>query len=171
MARLLTAFVREQGDRAFVWGESDCLLFLADWVLRAHGVDPGAPWRGTYGSLPEAQALYTQAGGKASLIDAGLTGAGLTWSHTSHPAPGDLGLVNTPTGGLTGAVCLGTRWAFKGDRRAIMRTATATQAWKIHNAPSCRACNPHADIPGDISDHYAADGLFGPHTQRAGAAA
>lgn len=31
-----------------LWGQSDCMLVLADWVQRVTGVDPAADIRGTY---------------------------------------------------------------------------------------------------------------------------
>tara|TARA_Y100000815_G_scaffold275298_1_gene312744 strand:+ start:2986 stop:3408 length:423 start_codon:yes stop_codon:yes gene_type:complete len=31
-----------------IWGESDCIIVLADWVLRVRGVDPAEAVRGTY---------------------------------------------------------------------------------------------------------------------------
>ncbi len=32
----------------FIWGETDCMLCLADWVLHVKGHDPAADIRGTY---------------------------------------------------------------------------------------------------------------------------
>ncbi len=48
----LNTFISERRHRPFVWGENDCCLFVADWLL-AKGSDVGdiaAEFRGTYNS-------------------------------------------------------------------------------------------------------------------------
>lgn len=63
----LAAFIDAHRRAAFRWGENDCALFAADWVLEATGVDPAAQWRG-YASEAEAQAIIDAAGGMRSLV-------------------------------------------------------------------------------------------------------
>jgi hypothetical protein len=40
----------DESAPAWIWGERDCLLFCADIVKRAIGVDPAEPYRGRYSS-------------------------------------------------------------------------------------------------------------------------
>ncbi len=40
---------------AFRWGRRDCLLFAANIVRRAIGIDPAEPWRGRYYSQSGAE--------------------------------------------------------------------------------------------------------------------
>lgn len=63
----LAEFVDAHRRVAFRWGENDCALFAADWVLEATGEDPAATWRG-YASESEAQALIDAAGGMRGLV-------------------------------------------------------------------------------------------------------
>jgi len=44
----LRRVVLSYAGRPFVWGESDCACFAADCVAAISGVDPLAPYRGTY---------------------------------------------------------------------------------------------------------------------------
>lgn len=44
----LADFLAARAARPFLWGETDCALTIADWVLLATGVDPAADLRGRY---------------------------------------------------------------------------------------------------------------------------
>jgi len=44
----LAAFIDERRHRPFAWGEHDCCLFAADWVLALTGIDPAAALRARY---------------------------------------------------------------------------------------------------------------------------
>jgi hypothetical protein len=61
---------------AFSWGAHDCIMAACDHVQRATGIDPAAPWRGTYDDEAGAQDIYNQFGGVFGLFDHGMTLAG-----------------------------------------------------------------------------------------------
>lgn len=41
----------------FIWGESDCMIVLGDWIERIHGIDPVADLRYTYDSPGTCQRM------------------------------------------------------------------------------------------------------------------
>lgn len=95
MEHRLPAFLSAATGRRFAWGTHDCMLFAADWVRELHGIDPAAPWRGTYGSADEAKTIVDNAGGMAPLIHAAVTPLG--WQGVGGAARGDIALVRSPT--------------------------------------------------------------------------
>ena len=46
--RQLIDFIEGRRGRPFSWGDNDCAMFAADWVLKQTGIDPLAPFRGRY---------------------------------------------------------------------------------------------------------------------------
>ncbi len=58
----ISAFISRYRVRPFVWGECDCCLFAADWVVEQVGVDPAAQTRGRYNSAKGALKVVRQAG-------------------------------------------------------------------------------------------------------------
>lgn len=67
----LGVYLQQCEARAFAWGEFDCALFAADWVLRLTGFDAAAEYRGR----------YRTAGGAARRLKA-VTGGGLAEAAT-----------------------------------------------------------------------------------------
>ena len=65
----LAAFIEARRARAFSWGENDCALFAADWVLECTGTDPAASLRGTYQTAAEAARIVHAQGGLATIAD------------------------------------------------------------------------------------------------------
>lgn len=100
----------------FVWGETDCVMVLADWVQRLHGVDPAADLRMAYRSAGECQRMtgfYTE---PVALFDRLLTPLGI--ARTAAPKRGDIGIVMLTVDGRQrphGAICAGVAWATKGE--------------------------------------------------------
>lgn len=90
----LPAFLAQASRQPFVWGRSDCWLFMADWVALAHGVDPGDGFRGTYSSAHQALALIKRHGGHRAFAGDLLIRAGLI--ETIVAQEGDVALVRAP---------------------------------------------------------------------------
>lgn len=65
----LIEWQRLYAERGVQWGEVDCCLFAAGWVMSATGVDPMADYRGEYASQDEALARL-RATGDGTLIGA-----------------------------------------------------------------------------------------------------
>ncbi len=53
----LEAHIREAYSHAFAWGERDCALWAAGWVLAATGEDFLSNWRGRYTTAAGAAKL------------------------------------------------------------------------------------------------------------------
>lgn len=52
---------------AFIWGQTDCILAVCNHVLAMTGIDPAAPWRGSYSDEAGARAIYEPYGGPLAL--------------------------------------------------------------------------------------------------------
>jgi hypothetical protein len=92
----LASFLSAAAARGFVWGEHDCMLFVADWAKRLTGQDPGAPWRGTYATQAEAEAILVRGGGPGPILHQALGAQG--WhAITGGCAHGDIAVVRVPT--------------------------------------------------------------------------
>ncbi|ATG77658.1 DUF6950 family protein [Pseudoalteromonas sp. 1_2015MBL_MicDiv] len=50
VAAKLAAFINQRKCSPFKWGENDCCLFVADWVLFSTGNDVASDFRGKYQS-------------------------------------------------------------------------------------------------------------------------
>jgi hypothetical protein len=125
----LTAFLRDASRTAFSWErQADCLMWLADWTRAKRGIDPGAPWRGTYRTALGAMRIVTEAGGMAALVEKGLAPFGV--SRTGTPRRGDIAIVAL-AGAETGAIVLGDNVAMLGPRGIVIGQAPLVAAWAL----------------------------------------
>lgn len=118
----LYAEIHRWATMPFVWGESDCITVLADWVARVHGRDPMENIRGTYDSRASCQRETGFFRDPVGTIDAALeTIGGLP--RVDEPSPGDIAVIRVAEEGgrvsPCGALWLGTCWACKSQRGAI----------------------------------------------------
>lgn len=60
----------DQNTVPFVWGQSDCALLIADWVVANGYPDPAAHLRGTYDTEEACAALLAAAGGLSAVVAA-----------------------------------------------------------------------------------------------------
>lgn len=124
--------------RAFVWGRSDCMTVIADWVRERTGTDPMRDLRGTYASAAECQRVTGYFRDPVGVVAAQLEGvAGLV--RTEFPQAGDVGVVEVrqPDGlHSVGAICLGRSWAAKaeGDGPITFRPVRVLAAWDLSDA-------------------------------------
>lgn len=128
---MLDAFLAERARRAHVYGEHDCALDLANWVMHARGVsDPAASFRGTYATEAEAEALIAAHGGFAALVGGLARAAGL--DATDDPKPGDIAVVRHG-GKLWGAIMTrGRRWTIAARRgRNGLTSCVVVAAWSV----------------------------------------
>lgn len=128
LAADLGAFLDEAARTPFAWGVHDCLLFTADWIRVRTGIDPAAPWRGTYASEDEAQAILTRYGGLAAFAAARAIEADLV---PATPHLGAVGLVRSGTV-TTGALFDGLRWVTPSARGLFARRAAPVAVWGLH---------------------------------------
>lgn len=111
----------------FKWGEEDCLLSIANYVLECTGTDYGASFRDTYATEFGALAHIRDAGGEVALIDA----SGLP--QTDAPARGDILLIDV-SGTTVAALCTGRGVAMRLKRGVLeidMRFVKILKAWKV----------------------------------------
>lgn len=129
----LYRFVNSMLPRPFVWGECDCVLMLADWVLQLHGVDPAADLRLTYSTAGECQRVTRFFTDPVGLFDRCLTPIGI--GRTEAAAVGDIGIVTMSIEGRPrpyGAICLGSKWAVKAEEGVTAATVgQVLQAWGV----------------------------------------
>jgi hypothetical protein len=131
---LVPAHTMPNSGRTFQWGRWDCALAVCDAIRALTGVDPGAPYRGTYSSEAEAQAIFAKAGGLANFAAAVASQHGMQEVRPRLARRGDVVFADngTPDGALgivdlsgTCASCVGPR----GYRRIPMHRWK--RAWRV----------------------------------------
>jgi hypothetical protein len=127
----LNAYLAEAGKRRWAWGETDCVMFLAGWLIAARGIDPAAPYRGAYRTAAECYALAEREGGLLRLLGRALARAGL--EPVSEAMPGDIALVRAPAAslGLIGAIKVEGGWAMRTLRGLVVGPAEAAAVWRV----------------------------------------
>ncbi|WP_341020666.1 DUF6950 family protein [Brevundimonas diminuta] len=131
MARLeveLGAFLERMTAERFVDGTSDCILTVADWIVLNGYPDPAEPYRGRYSTARERRRLIAEACGIHALMAGGAIRSGLKW--TEQPQRGDVGLIRIGRRKIA-AICLGERWATKGDGLVVAAADEVLMAWSI----------------------------------------
>jgi len=124
MSDLVDRTLAEWRRGGHVWGQSDCLLSIGDYLAAAGHVDVAARFRGTYDDEAGAQAVMDAHGGPEGLID--MTGAVRA---AAAPVRGDVALVQ----GI-GALCTGATFALRLDRGVVevnTRFVQPTAVWSV----------------------------------------
>lgn len=123
---LLAAETREIWQRTvFVWGVSDCILSVCDHVRRMTGVDPAAPWRGTYDDEAGARAILQPFGGTLGIMRHGMAAF-----PEGEPADGRPVVCDIAGREIAGVV-FGGRIGFMAERGLIEMRAPVLAAWVI----------------------------------------
>lgn len=91
--------------RDFVWGESDCCLFVADAVKAMTGTDFAARYRGKYKTRRGAMSLLKKIDG-GGVQEAAARALGAPLAHRLTARRGDVALIDTPDGDALG-ICTG----------------------------------------------------------------
>ncbi|QDC11713.1 hypothetical protein FHY55_19495 [Oceanicola sp. D3] len=118
-----------------VWGQSDCMLVLADWIQQVHGLDPAADVRGTYWDALSCQQVTGFMRDPMSVaVRYAEENAGL--SRGNDLRVGDVGLLrlaDEPRWAV-GGMFLGSAWGFKGLSGAATRLPQLVQVeafWSV----------------------------------------
>lgn len=116
----------------FVWGETDCMIVLGDWIKRLHDVDPVEDIRGQYNSVMSCQRLTGFFTDPVAVFQKFADRASL--EKCAGPARrGDVGvLLHVSEGKLqpVGGLCLGKSWAIKAPTGATtLRPMKVLAAW------------------------------------------
>lgn len=90
----LPPFLKAAAERPFSWegGDWDCLMWLAEWVKIARGVDPGAAHRHSYRDALGAMRIVKRAGGMVAHVDQCVKPLGI--ERTDDPKAGDIAVLN-----------------------------------------------------------------------------
>lgn len=131
----VSCFLKDMARRPFVYGHTDCALFVADWMLsQGRNHDPAEDYRGTYDSEATCDRVLRSRGGLLRIFRSLAADLGL--QRTVCPEPGDVavvriytsegsrhyGAVRTPSG----------RWAVKCTRGILILTSVkVVAAWRI----------------------------------------
>jgi hypothetical protein len=154
----LERFIAAAGSRPWAWGERDCCLTLADWVIAAGHPDPAPHLRGAYRDEAECRALVAAGGGLVAVVDGICAAAGL--ERVERPARGVIGVIGAAqiSARQWGAIFDGRRWLMARADGFQAVTARPLAMWSVSNAAS-RRYRGHC-LAGDHGrDNGAADRL------------
>lgn len=134
----LKSYLASQGKVQWAWGQADCTLFTADWVVWLTGSDPGDGLRGTYSSDLGAMEVIQANGGIDELVGGRLFGLGM--QPTQEPIDGDIGIVTVPLTFMRGtrdtsaripAIRFGPLWAVRTAVGVKVTKLPHDVAWRI----------------------------------------
>ncbi|MBN8292801.1 hypothetical protein JI664_12575 [Rhodobacter sp. NTK016B] len=113
---------------AFEWGTLDCVLATCDHVLRVTGIDPAAPWRGSYSDEAGARAIYEEHGGVLALFRHGMARAGFEVGQRERGFP----VVCDVMGHEIAGVDTGGKVMFLAEERGVIcMRAPVLEAWVL----------------------------------------
>lgn len=118
----------------FVWGKTDCMMVVADYILDVTGKDPAAQYRDTYFSRLDCARVTGFHKDPVGLFRRCINTIEL--EETNEPQDGDVGVINILSNDgpvIIGAICLGKNWGAKGDKQAALigKPIEVLAAWKI----------------------------------------
>lgn len=120
--------VREHKDKAFIWGEHDCVLWAANTVLAITGFDPASNFRGEYSTALGAAKILKEHGGMEALV------TGVLERDPVAPAFANVGdvLMVLQEGQPMLAICNGETMLAPGLKGLVaLSTLSAVKAWKV----------------------------------------
>lgn len=132
----LYAHIHKWMSTPFIWGESDCMIVVADYVMALGYSDPAAKWRGKYDSALSCNRISGYLTDPVKPAVEGFTGI---LERTDNPQRGDVGVIRIldADGRVkgVGAVCLGNHWAVKSEHKVICDTPIEVlAAWRVDHA-------------------------------------
>lgn len=127
-----------------IWGQSDCMLCLADWHQRVHGVDVAHDIRGLYDDMVSCERLTGFMRAPLTTTRRFFEDRGGLGPRSGAPALGDIALLDIVTEGrrqAVGGLWIGGGWLSKGQPggatmlspRAIIATLGL---WDMRYAPA-----------------------------------
>lgn len=124
----LVAYLQRELNRPFIWGESDCALFVADWVALETGRDGAAELRGRYESEPDAARLMPR--GLLDVVDQCARSIGL--DRTSEPSAGDIAIIRAGDEVVCAIKAPSGAWAARLNYEMIFTSAgRVVAAWRV----------------------------------------
>ena len=109
--------LHEWAKQPFIWGESDCMTSVCDWIEKVRGFDPACDLRGTYDSRGSCQRETGFFRDPVGVVDRYFQAAG-DLPMTEDPRAGDVAIVQVQGADgridTCGAIWLGSAWGCKG---------------------------------------------------------
>lgn len=128
----LQIFIKPRLNAPFVWGKSDCALFLADWVFQYTGTDFAAPYRSRYKTeIGSKRALKKQ--GHADLTSVITAALGEPLATPFMAQRGDAVLVEADYGETCGIVAANGVLVQGIERVKLMPLSEAITAWRVES--------------------------------------
>jgi hypothetical protein len=132
----LALFVEEKRGSPFSWGNNDCALFTADWLILLTGIDCGASLRGGYNDGLGAARVLKRRGGLENLIERIMKQHGWEEIPVTLARRGDVALLDVPESGQSMpsavGVVVGRMVAMAGPYGANFAELKACRrAWRI----------------------------------------
>lgn len=122
----IAGFLSRYASEPFVWGKSDCALWIADWWQFNHGVDPAIHLRGTYNTEDEKAALVAREGGLLRLVSGLARSVGAR--RVNRPCAGSFAIIEP---GIC-AIWTSDYWAARSPTGvAFTKEAKAWRIWSI----------------------------------------
>ena len=112
----------------FVWGQTDCIMSVANYIRDVTGSDPAAEWRGTYDDEAGALAITDRYGGPLGLCSYGAGLAGM--KPLQQPLRGAVVVCQIGPKEIAG-LCLGDRTVFMALRGCVEFRAKVLAAWAV----------------------------------------
>lgn len=129
----MEAFLRDLAGRQFRYGECDCLLVLADWlVLTGRNRDPAEGYRGTYSDEAGYLAVLRPAGGLARFVRSMAAEMSLARVRPATAPTGAIGVVRHEAKHFGAIRCPSGRWAVKAnDGMVFLKDPRVVAAWRV----------------------------------------
>ena len=131
-------YLNRCSSQPFIWGTSDCSLFVADWVQAKTGKDPAEHLRKLYDSPLSLQKALREMGLDWIKDPVGVASdcmARADLARTDNPGVGDVGVIALPMGGgAVSAICTGDAWAAKAESGITTANAAGVRvlaAWRV----------------------------------------
>ena len=123
------AAIEEKRNQPFIWGSSDCCLFVADIIEAMTGIDIATGLRGKYDSLESAEIILN--GPLVEFMDRAMKFYNIEEIPLSYAGRGDMVVFNSTLGQTLG-ILDGTQIISMGYEGIVMAPrGEAFKAWRI----------------------------------------
>lgn len=117
----------------FIWGETDCIMVLCDWIKAVRGVDPAENDRFTYTDAGSCQRETRYFSDPVATLDSRFSRAGI--KRGNDLCPGDVALIRLPGDRHpVGGIWTGEFWGCKGPSGTTTVSSAVAQVqafWSV----------------------------------------
>jgi hypothetical protein len=129
----VVAFLRILAGRPFRYGQCDCILALADWLIFVgRNRDIAEDVRGTYSDEASCAAVLAARGGVLRVVATGAAEMGLARVRATEAPCGAIGVVRYQRKHYGAIKAPSGRWAVKcNDGVSVVQNPKVVAAWKV----------------------------------------